>query len=292
MIDASVRNRAASAGAQHTTSIPALHGPLGFWRRWRASRQRALPAFLIIGTQKGGTTSLYRWLGQHPQVVEASRKEVHYFDINFSKGERWYRSHFPFARDLEYGQITGEGSPYYMCHPHAPQRIARMLPGVRLIVLLRNPVERAISHYFHSQRNGREPLPIEQAMAREESRIDAEFARMQADGRYISRAHRWFSYKARGRYVEQLRSVLAHCSPEQLLILKSEDLFQEPQRIFDAACAHIGIHAGFRPPNLEAQLVGGYDRQDADPVRESLQHYFRPHNAALADFLHRDFGWD
>src|SRR5262245_31104430 len=88
-----------SSGGQlmrgRTCAIPRPHGPLGLWRRWRASRQRALPAFLIIGTQKGGTTSLYRWLGQHPQVMEATRKEVHYFDINYSKGEGWYRDHFP-----------------------------------------------------------------------------------------------------------------------------------------------------------------------------------------------------
>lgn len=267
------------------------HGPLGLWRRWRASRQRVLPAFLIIGTQKGGTTSLYRWLGQHPQVVEATRKEVHYFDINYSKGERWYRGHFPHAAELEARQITGEGSPYYMCHPHAPARIARLLPNVRLIALLRDPVERAISHYFHSQRNGREPLPIEAAMEQEDARINGEYARMQEDGRYISRAHRWYSYKARGRYVEQLRLALQVFPAEQLLIVRSEDLFQQPQRIFDAACAHIGIRTGFCPPNLEAQLVGGYDQQQGEPVRDSLRRYFAPHNAALSEFLRRDFRW-
>jgi hypothetical protein len=170
--------------------------------------------------------------------------------------------------------------------------MARLLPNVRLIVLLRNPAERAVSHYFHSQRNGREPLTIEQAMAQEESRIAGEFARMQADGRYISRAHRWYSYQARGRYVEQLQAVHAHFDPAQLLVLKSEDLFGEPQRIFDEACAHIGIRTGFRPPNLAAQLVGGYDQQQADPVRASLSRYFAPHNAALADYLRRDFGWE
>ena len=196
------RGSTSSRQAHDDLSLRGPHGPLAIWRRWRAARRRVLPSFLILGTQKGGTTSLYRWLGQHPQVVEASRKEVHYFDINYSKGESWYRSHFPRPRDLGDGQITGEGSPYYMCHPHAPARIARLLPNAPLIVLLRNPVERAISHYFHSQRNGREPLPIEQAMAQEEPRIEAEFARMRADGRYISRAHRWHSYKARGRYVE------------------------------------------------------------------------------------------
>lgn len=267
-------------------------GPLSLWRRWRASRRHALPSFLIIGTQKGGTTSLYRYLAQHPQVLEASRKEVHYFDINYSKGETWYRSHFPAARRLPHGCITGEGSPYYMCHPHAPQRIANLLPNARLIALLRNPVERAISHYFHSQRNGREPLPIAEAIAAEESRIDAEYQRMCANSRYISRAHRWFSYKARGRYLEQLQNVLSHFGPEQLLILKSEDLFADPQRILDLACMHLGIRPGFRPRSLDPQLVGGYDARQAEGVREALRAYFAPHNAALADFLKRDFGWD
>src|SRR5262249_3446166 len=153
--------------------------------------------------------------------------------------------------------------------------------------LLRDPVERAISHYFHSQRNGREPLPIEAALAQEEGRINQEFERMRADGRYVSRAHRWSSYKARGRYAEQLQLILQHFPAEQLLIVKSEDLFREPQRIFDAACAHIGIRTGFCPPNLEAQLVGGYDQQQGEPVRESLRRYFAPHNAALSEYLRR-----
>ena len=228
----STTTRPSTAGAlsrADSSPVPGPHRPLSLWRRWRESRQRAAPSFLIIGTQKGGTTSLYRWLGQHPQVVEASRKEVHYFDINFSRGERWYRSHFPLLRGLADGQVTGEGSPYYMCHPHAPARIASLLPDVRLIVLLRNPVERAISHYFHSHRNGREPLEIQQAMDQEESRLDREWARMQADGAYNSRAHRWYSYKARGRYLEQLQAVQTWFSPEQLLILRSEDLFEKPQ---------------------------------------------------------------
>lgn len=283
---------AAPLSRKDSSSVPGPHGPLSLWRRWRESRQRAVPSFLIIGTQKGGTTSLYRWLGQHPQVVEASRKEVHYFDINFSRGERWYRSHFPLLRGLTEGQLTGEGSPYYMCHPHAPARIASLLPDVRLIVLLRNPVERAISHYFHSRRNGREPLEIQQAMDQEESRLNREWARMQADGAYNSRVHRWYSYKARGRYLEQLQAVQSWFSPEQLLILRSEDLFEKPQRVYDSVCSHIGIRTGFQPPNSQAQLVGGYARDQGDPVRAELQQYFAPHNAALADYLGGDLGWD
>ena len=178
-----------------------------------------------------------------------------------------------------------------MCHPHAAQRIAAMLPDVPLIVLLRNPVERAISHYFHSHRNGREPLSIEQAMEQEAARTDAEFARMRNDSRYISRAHRWYSYQSRGRYVEQLQAFHAYFPRKQLLVLRSEDLFAEPQRILDEACEHIGLRTGFRPANMEAQLVGGYDQKGGDAVRSSLQRYFAPHNAALAEYLQRDFQW-
>lgn len=259
--------------------------------RWPFQR-RGLPRFLIIGAPKAGTTSLFRYLAQHPQVVEGRRKEVHYFDIRYSRGEAWYRSHFPTERQLAGGRITGEGSPYYLCHPQAPRRMAALLPAARLIVLLRNPVERAISHYFHSVRNDREPLPIDGAMAAEEQRTAAVYERMRRDPAADSRQHRWFAYKGTAHYREQLDTLLQHYPREQVLILKSEDLFADPQQVLDQVCRHIGLDAGFCPPNLEPQLVGGYDRHQADPVRSALNQYFAPRNAALYELLGRDLGWD
>jgi hypothetical protein len=266
----------------------ALHG---LRRRWR-SEHRALPQFLIIGAPKAGTTSLYRYLAQHPQVLEARRKEVHYFDIHYARGEAWYRSHFPTHRELGDRGITGEGSPYYLCHPQSPPRMAALLPDARIIVLLRNPVERAISHYFHSLRNKREPLSIEAAMAAEEDRTAAVFEQMRRDPRAESKPHRYYAYKGMGHYRDQLEIVFEHYPQEQVLIFKSDDLFSDPQRVLSESCRHIGIDADFRATNLEPQLVGGYEKDRAASVRASLHEYFAPRNAALCDLLGRNLGWE
>lgn len=106
------------------------------------------PDFIIIGVQKGGTTSLYSYLTQHPQIAPATQKEIHYFDFNFDKSTDWYCSHFSTSSEGEY-LLAGEASPYYIFHPQVPQRIYDLFPQVKIIALLRNPVERAISHYYY-----------------------------------------------------------------------------------------------------------------------------------------------
>lgn len=132
-----------------------------------------LPDFLIIGAQRCGTISFYRLLCQHPLVEGAARKEVHYFDLHFQKGEEWYRSFFPEAERED--RVTGESSPYYIFHPLSAERAARLVPGARLIVLLRNPVDRAYSHYQHGLRRGYETLPtFEQALEAEPGRLAGE----------------------------------------------------------------------------------------------------------------------
>jgi len=113
-----------------------------------------------VGAQKAGTSSLYSYMVQHPQVLPAARKEIHYFDRHYDKGLRWYRRHFPLRARLSSERLSGEASPYYLFHPHAPRRIAETLPDARILMLLRNPANRAISHYFHEARVGREKLPL------------------------------------------------------------------------------------------------------------------------------------
>ncbi len=129
------------------------------------------PAFVIVGAQRGGTTSLYRYLAAHPGVLPASRKELHYFTNRHDRGPDWYRSQFP---PTPPGTITGESTPYYLFHPHAPRRLHAFAPDVKLIVLLRNPVDRAYSHYQLQVRRRHETLPFEEAIAREEERLAGE----------------------------------------------------------------------------------------------------------------------
>lgn len=133
------------------------------------------PHFLIIGAARSGTTSLYSYLVEHPRVVAAAKKELHFFDLRFPNGPAWYRDQFP---SLSPDTITGEASPYYLFHSHVPKRVFKLLPHVKLIVLLRNPVDRAYSHYYHAVKHGIETLPFERAIEQEDERLRGEVARM------------------------------------------------------------------------------------------------------------------
>ena len=104
--------------------------------------ERRLPDFLIIGAQKCGTSSMFAYLNQHPQMKLPDVKEIHFFDLNYSNGLDWYTSHFPPA-SLSHRMVTGEASPYYLFHPHVPERVRLHCPDVKLVVMLRNPVDRA-----------------------------------------------------------------------------------------------------------------------------------------------------
>src|SRR5690348_1015601 len=176
----------ASPDRQINTSIP-----IPLWEkvyRGITSPLRLLPDFLIIGTQRGGTTSLYHYLQAHPCIGPASTKEVHFFDMRFHKGLAWYRGHFPsridqYAVEQAHGHslVTGEATALYLFHPHAPKRVAEALPSVKLIVLLRNPVNRALSHYYHAVKHGQETLSFEEAIQGEEQRTAQEREKLLAD---------------------------------------------------------------------------------------------------------------
>ncbi len=250
----------------------------------------ALPDFLIIGAQKCGTTFLYHLLCQHPYVEPAATKEVHFFDTNFNKGVEWYRSRFSPPTQKDGRKIlTGESSPYYIYHPHAARRAAQVVPGTRLIALLRNPVDRAYSDYNHKAREGRDSLSFEEAIAAEEERLRGEKEKMLADESYASPSYRKFSYLSRGVYADQLKEWRGYFDEEQLLVLKSEDFFENPQASFEHVLGFLGL------PHWETGVEGerneGEYEQMNPATRQRLEDYFEPHNERLYDFLGVDFGW-
>ncbi|MFN3231034.1 MAG: sulfotransferase family protein [Alphaproteobacteria bacterium] len=211
-------------------------------RRHDTAAERARPDFVIIGAQKAGTTSLFNYLAQHPLVQRALRKEVHYFDNHYANGEHWYRSHFPIEAELRAaGALTGEATPYYMAHPHALQRIRSDLPDAKLIAVLRDPVERAVSHYFHEIRHGNEHLSLTAALETEDDRISPELLRMTENPDYKSATHQRFTYLARSRYIEQLRPLLKEGATHELLILRAEDLFADPVATMQKAFEFLGL---------------------------------------------------
>ena len=202
---------------------------------------QAMPDFFIIGAQRGGTRSLYEYLSGHPDIQPARTEEVHYFSLFFDRGRRWFLSQFP---PLGPGQITGEASPYYLFHPLAAERLHAVAPEAKLIVLLRNPVDRAFSHYQLEVRQGNEPLSFEEAIAAESSRLAGEVERILDDDTYASFAHQHYSYLARGRYVEQLRRWFSLFPRDQFLVLKSENFYRDPAAGYRQVTDFLGLLDG------------------------------------------------
>jgi len=262
-----------------------------WWLFHRAtSPLRALPDFVIIGAMKGGTTSMFQYLAQHPQVNPPFRKEIKFFDIHFPKGLLWYRAHYPMQMKMKDGALTGEATPYYLFHPLAAQRLASTLPNAKIIVLLRNPVDRAYSHYSHIHRVGREPLSFEEAIEAEPGRLAGEAERIMADPNYSTFTHVHYSYLTRGRYAEQLPRWLERFPRDQMLILPSEDLSREPAASFARALDFLGL-AAWAPERFSIFKQGSYGQMNPE-TRARLVEYFRPYNQRLYDLLGMKFDWD
>ena len=259
-------------------------------RAWLGHEDPMVPGYLVVGTKRGGSTSIAHWISQHPEVAPCrSTKGTHYFDVNYGRGWRWYLSAFESAGGP--WRITGEASPYYMFHPHAPQRIAQALPDVRIIVSLREPVARAWSHHQYEVQQGFESRSFEEAIDLEANRLAGEEERMIRDPSYQSFAHRHHSYLQRGHYAEQLRRLYAHCPAEQVLVLRSEEMFARPEQQLSLVWDHLGVSqvaltglerfkATNSPPDISPALM----------VR--LTEYYRPWNERLQELLGASFAWN
>jgi Sulfotransferase domain len=275
--------------------------------RVMTNRIRLMPDFLIIGGERCGTSSLYYYLTEQPSISSASTKETHFFDENFAKGKSWYRAQFPSSIYKQYVKtvfkqelISGEGTPYYMLYPHAPRRTYEIVPQVKLIALLRNPVDRAFSKYWIERQGGFETWSFEDAIKGEQERLAGEREKMLRDENYYSHSFRHFSYLTRGIYIDQLQNWLRYYPREQMLILKSEDLYSDPAAVVKQTLEFLGVTRGelnkdfknYRRPSKK-----GYRNKVIPPkldpaMKNYLIEYFKPHNARLYDFLGVDFGWD
>jgi hypothetical protein len=261
---------------------------------------RGLPDALVIGAQRSGTSSIYKYLGAHPQVVPSIRKEIEYFSTSFDEGEAWYRAHFPLeARRVMQHRLTDrpvrtfEATPDYLLDPRAAQRAAERLPSARIIALLRNPVDRAFSHYLHSRRLGFEPLGFAQAIAEEPKRLAGEYERLLEDPTYKARSLRRYSYVERGRYAEQLTRWLSVYPSGAVLVVRFEDLVSRPE----AVLTRIETFLAIDPWQPRSFTNHSYGRKEAAPVatippgvRAHLEEVFQPLNDALKD-LFPEIAW-
>ena len=236
----------------------------------------ALPGLLIIGAQKAGTTSMLRYLVEHPAITASWLKEVHFFDDHFDKGESWYRTQFGAP---ERGRLFLEASPYYLFHPLAPRRAVSVVPEAKLLVMLREPVARAFSHYRHEVSKGREPLSFEDAIASEATRLadsDGQLARGEVA---ISFHHRHFSYVRRGLYADQISRWLDHFPKSSVLFVKAEDMFAAPQQAADRVWSFLGFSSVTLPQPKQWHQRGGEGISDSS--RERLANLYAEPNARL-----------
>jgi hypothetical protein len=240
---------------------------------------RAEPDYLIIGTTKGGTTSLAQYLSDHPLVVPPAVKELHYFDRarHRDRSLRWYRSWFPMRATLatvakragEAKAVTGEATPSYLALVSAARAVRAVSPRARLIALLREPGERAWSHY----RMGR----------KEDASID-EFARsVEAealdciDGRFppiVEHDADRHAFLRRGHYADMLAPWYEVFPAEQILLLRSEDLFAEPAKVFERVCEHVGI-----PSSDDIEFIAHNEGVGGSEVPEPLRSWLDEHYA-------------
>lgn len=265
--------------------------------RLATSSVRSLPDFIVIGGMKCASTSLWYYLAQHPNVLTAVKKEVHFFDSdsNYSKGINWYRSHFPLSKNFisaidSNKLIIGEATPSYVFCPRAPKRIVEILPDVKLIALLRNPIDRAYSHYRHLVRSGRENLSFEEAIEKErKTRRELEIAK---DRSVYNSNLVTYSYLQRGIYINQLELWFSFFSKDQLLILKTEDLASNPSKTYKKALDFLGL-PDWEPRQYEKINSDSGHNQTVmnEDTRAKLADFFEPHNQRLYKYLETNFGW-
>jgi hypothetical protein len=266
---------------------------IGVWR-FLTNRFRLLPDFIIIGVEKGGTTSLYDYIITHPCVVPSKTKEVHYFDTNYL-GLWWYRSHFHsifkklWFKILKKKLITGEASPYYLFHPLSAKRIFKDLPKVKLIVILRNPIDRAFSHYQDNLKKNQEDYSFEDAIKNEKSRLKGEKEKMIENPRYNSRNYWLFSYLSKGIYYEQLEQWFKIFPKKQFLILETNQLKSNYQEVLNEVFNFLDIPT-IEMGILDKKNVGKYEKMN-QKTRKSLEDYFSLPNSRLEEILDRNFAW-
>ena len=257
---------------------------------------RLRPTFLVTGAQKAGTTSLHQYLAEHPAVLCATPKEVHFFNVEYHRGEAWYLAHFPLkvralALRRRHGvqPAVGEVTPAYLFHPRVPDRVREFDPRMKLIAVLRDPVERAYSQYQMQVRRAGETLSFEDVLALEEVEVPLELKRIRDDPRYVSPSGLRRSYVARGRYAEQIERWLDFFPREQLLVLTSEELLREPADAMSQLAVFLGV-PDWRAESYPLKSAADYDQMRSE-TRERLALTYEPHNRRLEELLGRELAW-
>lgn len=251
--------------------------------QWKEKKENA-PDFIIIGGAKCGTTSLYCYLGEHPQILLPHKKEIKFFDEKFDLGLAWYLAHFPTITDNN-NWLTGEASPSYLEYPQVAVSMSHLLPKVKVIVLLRNPVTRSVSWYYHQLPIRKKKKPLGEELAWEMEKLEGltELEMMQLGRKYPNNI-------LGSLYYYKIKNWMRIFPREQILILQSEKLYSQPEKTMEKVYEFLGIayYQGKEYPQHNSRNYSPI----SDELRNRLTEYFRPHNQKLAEYLGMKFDWE
>jgi hypothetical protein len=259
--------------------------------RYPSTFLRILPDFLIIGAQRSGTTSMYKYLSAHPDLAGSLRKEVEYFTQYFDRGEFWYRAHFatslsPKLHKLMTGhpKLSFEASPNYLFFPPAAERAASAVPNASAIAILRNPIDRAYSHYLHNRRLGLEDLSFHGALLKEPERLST--------GRSVHMLR--FSYVQRGMYAAQLDRWFNHFGRDRLKVISYDDFINAPGQVMEEICGFLNVRS-WTPKtfaNFSYPTGGAPSHEPMMPQSRSyLRSLYKDEVQKLYSLIQRDLEW-
>ncbi|ENH98400.1 sulfotransferase family protein [Gracilibacillus halophilus YIM-C55.5] len=249
------------------------------------------PDFMIIGQGKCGTTSLFNYIRKYAKnFVSPKQKEIYFFSDLYDNGLNYYERFFPFK--IKPQDVTGEATPQYLFHPLSAKRIAETYPNIKLIVMLRNPIDRAYSHYnFINNSNktvGFDYLSFEEAIKTEDKRLAGELEKVLNTGKYTYK-YKYYSYLTQGIYYKQLINWFNHFPREQFLILKSEDFFVNPNMVLKRVFNFLNLN--FK--NNTEYIYRVYNQTDYEKInprtREFLKEYFFEYNKKLSQLVGINF---
>ena len=253
------------------------------------AKSRVLPDFLIIGAVRSGTTSLYYDICQHPSVKKAAYDEIGFFDDNYHLGEDWYRSLFPTKKKMREvkqntgNAITGEDTPFYIWNEIACKRIAEVLPNVKLIAILRNPIDRAYSNYFLGVRHSNETKNFDHAIMKDIEFLDSKIKMEFKNSDYKK------SYVAKGFYAKQLKKWFEHFEKKQIFITTTEELDNNPNIVLEQIFKFLEL-PNYSIKEIKRHKKSKYPKMNEN-VRKKLLNYFEPYNEELFELINQRFDW-
>ena len=279
-----------------------IHQTMSFFQKTYCSiigPSRISPNFFIIGAAKCGTTSLYDYLTQHPCIHSSLTKEPRYFDKYYYRGLNWYKTHYPssvkkwFSTKIKKKPfVVIDATPRYLDHPHTPNRIKETISSPKFIVLLRNPIDRAYSHWNMRSGKKKESLSFDESIKTETQRIGNEFEKMDNDDNYYSSDYFHHAYLERGIYVDKLKHWMNIFPREKFLIIQSEKLFENPQQEYDKVLSFLGLPQ-WTLKDTRPKGSRKYEKPKMTlETRKQLSEFFKPHNERLFEFLGTEFDWN